>query len=71
MECSDTFVGAYAAEYLKQKLEDEWNIEAAVRYGCKASARFIEHIGYLEPIPWADEVDKPRVVSRRNSMQDV
>lgn len=56
----DTFVGAYAADYMAQKRKGKWDIEAAVLYGCKASARVIEHLGCLHPIPWADEVDASR-----------
>ncbi|KAL8827855.1 MAG: hypothetical protein Q9191_002936 [Dirinaria sp. TL-2023a] len=56
----DSFVGAYAASYIEQKQKGEWDIEAAVRYGCKAAARVIEHLGCLHKIPWADEVDAPR-----------
>ena len=57
----DSFVGGYVAEYLAQKQRGEaWNIEAAIAYGCKASARVIEELGCLDPIAWADEVDIPR-----------
>lgn len=60
MKYRDSFVGAYAAQYMAQKQKGEWNIMAAVQYGCKASARVIEYLGCLEPIVWADEVDIPR-----------
>ena len=53
-------MGGYAAQYIQQKQMNQWDIEAAVRYGCKASARVIEHLGCLAPIVWADEVDTPR-----------
>ncbi|MCJ1381397.1 hypothetical protein MMC17_004507 [Xylographa soralifera] len=53
----DTFVGAYAVEFVKQKQQGIWNIEQAVRFACKASARTIEHLGAQEAIPWADQVD--------------
>ena len=56
---SDSFVGGYAAEYLRSKLTGTWDIRSAVQKGCKASARVIEHIGCLEPICWADEIDIP------------
>ena len=56
----DSFVGAYAAEYLKMKKTGEWDIKKAVVYGCKAAARVIEYLGCLDPIVWADEVDIPR-----------
>lgn len=53
-------MGAYAAQYMAQKQKGQWDIRAAVQYGCKASARVIEHLGCLDPIVWADEVDIPR-----------
>jgi sugar/nucleoside kinase (ribokinase family) len=54
-------VGGYAAQYMAQKQQKgQWDIKAAVQYGCKASARVIEHLGCLDPIVWADEVDIPR-----------
>lgn len=63
----DSFVGGYVAELLAQKRGGEinvetgqWDIEAGIAYGCKASARVIEAIGCLDPIAWADEVDIPR-----------
>ncbi|KAL8666351.1 MAG: hypothetical protein Q9202_001622 [Teloschistes flavicans] len=51
----DTFVGAYAVEFVKQKHLGGWNIKKAVEFACKASARTIEKVGALETIPWADE----------------
>lgn len=45
---------------MAQKQKGQWDIKAAVQYGCKAAARVIEHLGCLEPIVWADEVDIPR-----------
>ncbi|KAL8858524.1 MAG: hypothetical protein Q9178_005022 [Gyalolechia marmorata] len=56
----DSFVGGYTAEYLKSKSTGNWDIESAVQKGCKAAARVIEHLGCLEPICWADEIDIPR-----------
>lgn len=56
----DSFVGGYVAEYLAQKQEQKWEIEVAIKYGCKASARVIEALGCLDPIAWADQVDIPR-----------
>lgn len=38
----------------------QWDIGAAVRFGCKASARIIESLGTLDHIAWADEVDIPK-----------
>ena len=60
MRHRDSFVGAYAAQYMAQKQKGHWDIKAAVQYGCKASARVTEHFGCLKPIVWADEVDIPR-----------
>ena len=60
---SDNFVGGYTASYMSQKLRlpegGRWDIKAAVENGCKAAARIIEHVGCLNPICWADEVDIP------------
>ena len=53
-------MGGYAAEYMAQKKKGQWDIKAAVQYGCKASARVIEHLGCLDSISWADEVDITR-----------
>lgn len=55
---SDTFTGAYASEYVRQKkLQELWDIEKAVIRACKASALTICTLGAQEGIPWADEVD--------------
>lgn len=62
-------MGAYAAQYMAQKLQGQWDIRAAVQYGCKASARVIEHLGCLEPIVWADEVDIPRYPNKAEKPQ--
>jgi len=35
----------------------DFDIRKAVRFACQASARVIEHIGCLEPIPWLDELE--------------
>lgn len=54
---SDTFIGNYATEYVRQKQLGEWNICKAVARACKAAARTIERLGAQESIPWADETD--------------
>lgn len=54
---SDTFIGNYATEYVRQKQLGEWNIGKAVARACKAAARTIERLGAQESIPWADETD--------------
>ena len=59
---SDTFTGAYAVEFVRQKHMGLWDIRKAVEYGCKASARTIESIGAQESIPWEDEVSREPVV---------
>ena len=45
-------------EFVKQKQQGTWNIEQAVRFACKASARTIEHLGAQDAIPWADQVER-------------
>ena len=50
----DTFVGAYAVEYVQQKRRGEWTIQKAIRRACKAAARTIESLGAQESIPWSD-----------------
>lgn len=62
-------MGGYVAEYLAQKQKGQWDIEAAVQYGCKASARVIEYVGCLDPIVWADEVDIPRASKETEKTQ--
>ncbi|KAL9042345.1 MAG: hypothetical protein Q9214_003809 [Letrouitia sp. 1 TL-2023] len=53
----DTFVGMYAVEVIQQKKRGQWDIEAAIKRACKASARTIERLGAQESIPWLDEID--------------
>jgi ribokinase len=56
--CSDTFVGTYALEYVRQKQRAEpWDIRRAVERGCRAAAKTCEQLGAQESIPWADEID--------------
>lgn len=55
---SDTFVGYYATEYIRQKRLGEWDIDLAVARACKAAARTIQHVGAQESIPWSDEIDE-------------
>ena len=56
---SDTFTGAYATEYMRQKRAREpWDILKAVRRACIASALTVGKMGAQEGIPWADEMDK-------------
>jgi hypothetical protein len=51
----DAFLGAYAAEHLWQKQRGEWDIEEAIRFGCKAAARTISQLGAQSALPWYDE----------------
>ncbi|TKA52782.1 hypothetical protein B0A55_12853 [Friedmanniomyces simplex] len=44
----DTFLGAYAVEYIRQKREGKWVVEKAVHLGCKAAARKLTHSGAQE-----------------------
>lgn len=54
---SDTFVGAYAANYLQQKDQQKWDIRAAVERASSASAWTIGEIGAQAAIPWSDQID--------------
>ncbi|XXG97841.1 hypothetical protein Hte_004155 [Hypoxylon texense] len=59
----DTFTGAYASDYLRQKAQGKWDIMAAVIRSNKAAAKTIQRVGAQTGIPWADEIDKiPRRV---------
>jgi sugar/nucleoside kinase (ribokinase family) len=55
---SDTFTGAYAAEYVRQqRCEKGWDIKSAVRRACAAGALTVMQAGAQDGIPWADEID--------------
>ena len=56
---------------MAQKQKGQWDIKAAVQYGCKASARVIEYLGCLDPIAWADEVDTPRYLNEAEKPQEI
>jgi len=60
--CSDTFVGNYAVEFVRQKKVGTWDIEKAVKHACKAAARTIEAFGAQESRPWADEIYRKYVM---------
>lgn len=53
----DTFTGAYASEYLRQKEAGQWDIKRAVDRANKAAALTITRLGAQEGIPWADEIE--------------
>jgi ribokinase len=53
----DTFTGAYASDYLRQKAESKWDIKSAVVRANKAAALTIQRFGAQAGIPWADEID--------------
>lgn len=55
---SDTFTGAYASEYLRQKTAGNWDIKSAIIHANKAAAITIGKLGAQEGIPWADEIDQ-------------
>lgn len=57
LDARDTFVGMYSVQILQQKHRGEWNIEKAIDYACKASARTIGKLGAQESIPWLNEID--------------
>ena len=70
----DTFTGAYASDYLRQKAEGKWDIRSAVDRANKAAALTIQSVGAQHGIPWADDIDsfdapykKPTVSTRRSS----
>lgn len=54
----DTFTGAYASEYLRQKEAGQWDIKRAVNRANKAAALKITRLGAQQGIPWADEIDR-------------
>ncbi|KAH8587085.1 Ribokinase-like protein [Bisporella sp. PMI_857] len=53
----DTFTGAYASNYLRQKSQGSWDIKSAVVRANKAAAITIQSVGAQDGIPWADEID--------------
>lgn len=55
---SDTFTGAYASEYLRQKTAGKWDIKSAIIHANKAAALTIGKLGAQEGIPWADEIEQ-------------
>ncbi|KXH38478.1 hypothetical protein CSIM01_05603 [Colletotrichum simmondsii] len=56
---SDTFTGAYAADYVRQisSPSGEWDIESAVVRANQAAAISIGSAGAQGHIPWANEID--------------
>ena len=52
----DTFVGAYAVQWVKEKHGGNWDLRSTVQYACQASAHIIQHVGCQEPIPWASDL---------------
>lgn len=62
----DTFTGAYASEYLRQKVEKRWDIKSAIIRSNKAAAITIQRVGSQDGIPWADEIENfdapPKVI---------
>ena len=53
----DTFVGAYAIDFVRQKSRGTWDIRHAVEFASKAAAQQIQKKGALEAVPWADELN--------------
>ncbi|KAI4141409.1 MAG: hypothetical protein LQ340_007656 [Diploschistes diacapsis] len=53
----DTFVGAYAVEWVKQKQQNKWNLGVAVAFANQAAAKTIQKVGCLESIPWASDLE--------------
>jgi ribokinase len=67
---SDTFTGAYAANYLRQKAAGHWDIRGAILQANKAAALTVSKVGAQEGIPWLDEMDD-LFLSLRRSYSDV
>lgn len=53
----DTFTGAYASDYLRQKAKGEWDIKSAVVRSNKAAAMAIQSLSAQDGIPWSNELD--------------
>ena len=56
-------MGSYGVDVVRQKRLKTWDIRRAVQFACKAASRTIEQIGAMEPIPWADEVERVAATS--------
>lgn len=54
----DTFVGAYAILWVKEKQGGKWDLRSTVEYACKASAQTIQQVGCQESIPWASDLSQ-------------
>lgn len=54
---SDSFLGAYVVEFVRQKRKGKWNIETAIEFASKAAAYTIEQSGSQTALPWADEIE--------------
>ncbi|KAI1330269.1 Ribokinase-like protein [Xylariaceae sp. FL0255] len=53
----DTFTGAYASSYVRQKATGRWDIREAVIRANKAAAIAIGSMSAQAGIPWEDEID--------------
>lgn len=53
---SDTFVGAYAVDYVTRDPKVAWDIRKAVQFACRAAARTIQEVGCQDTIPWASQL---------------
>ena len=54
---SDSFLGAYAVELIRQRREGQFNIRQAITVACAAASKTIQEVGAQEALPWADEID--------------
>ena len=69
--CRDTFVGAYAVQWKKEKQQGgKWNLRTTVEYACKASAHIIQQVGCQESIPWASDLSPIASEQHRFSLDD-
>ena len=55
---SDSFLGAYVVEFVRQKRKGEFNIKKAIEFASKAAAHTIEQLGSQTALPWADEIER-------------
>jgi hypothetical protein len=56
---SDSFIGAYAVQYVKQKQQlGTFDVRKAISYAHKAAARTIGCLGAQESLPWMDEIEQ-------------
>ena len=64
-------MGAYATQWLKQKLEGgKWDAEATVAYANQAASVVIRDIGCQQAIPWASDLAPLKAAGEPTSGRD-